>query len=180
MVSLSTFRPEHIPALYELYATQTAGLPRCLMSSQAGFAADLTHPGVGQILVVEDEGAVSGFAALRNAALFRTTASCCWPASSVARLVRRERGMKSRSRAGRASMEDTASGPGSAASGSGSASTRRRWRLRRSAGRAHWLRSLALDGRGDPQARRGPRADAARTGPPALARLQALLARYRS
>jgi hypothetical protein len=67
MVSLSTFRPEHIPALYRLYAAQTAGLPHCLLSSQWRFAADLTRPEVGQILVAEAEGAVARFAVLRLA-----------------------------------------------------------------------------------------------------------------
>lgn len=65
MVSISTFRPEHIPAIYKLYAAQTAELPHCLLSSQSRFAADLTRPEVGQILVAEAEGAVSGFAVLR-------------------------------------------------------------------------------------------------------------------
>jgi len=65
MVSLSTFRPEHIPALYDLYVAQTAGLPHCLLSSQVRFAVDLTRPEVGQILVAEAEGPVAGFAVLR-------------------------------------------------------------------------------------------------------------------
>lgn len=66
MIAITSLRDEHIPALYELYRAQTDGLPHCLTPSAGRFAADLTRPEAGQLLVAEAGGRAQGFAALRQ------------------------------------------------------------------------------------------------------------------
>jgi ribosomal protein S18 acetylase RimI-like enzyme len=65
MIETTALRPDHLVALYQLYRTQTAGLPHCLPPSPARFAADLTRPDAGEILVAEAGGRGRGFAAMR-------------------------------------------------------------------------------------------------------------------
>jgi ribosomal protein S18 acetylase RimI-like enzyme len=67
MISVGTFEPNHIPALYEVYRTVTAALPHCrFYPSVEHFGHSLSHPAqVGmRVLVAEEDGTAVGFASL--------------------------------------------------------------------------------------------------------------------
>ncbi|HMP42611.1 MAG TPA: GNAT family N-acetyltransferase [Roseiflexaceae bacterium] len=66
MYTIHELRPAHMAALYELYRAQTDGLPHCLVPSAARFAADLTRPEAGRVLVAAVDDTAHGFAALRQ------------------------------------------------------------------------------------------------------------------
>src|SRR5262245_46158028 len=66
MATVTTLRPEHIPALYRLYRVQTDSLPHCLAPGEARFRADLERFGAAGLLVAEEGGAAVGFAALAH------------------------------------------------------------------------------------------------------------------
>jgi ribosomal protein S18 acetylase RimI-like enzyme len=66
MTKITELQPGHLPALHRLYHAQTDGLPHCLPSSEARFAADLARPEVGRIFVAEADSRVRGFAAART------------------------------------------------------------------------------------------------------------------